>query len=261
MESMHAQDRSHVAARQDLRFGYNHNFRYRGRLFHIQTEDSGPLHTHIYSHIFFAGTVIASKKTEYDRFGVHSRADIQALMRQSHREMCITLRDGTHDERIAALSRRPGVPRRRPKTHSSLPAVVATPKLESFSPEFADDDVADLEATRKCLATIQNELTGFLGGAVVDHEKGTTVRAEGGTLDMKTAVSGNIELLQSKMRLLELLDLQGTLEDILLTLEGWFCIIRPLTPSTFIYVVVDRARGNLAMARRVVSNAGLELKR
>lgn len=244
-----------TVASQELRFGYNHNFRHQGRLFHVQTEDSGPTHSHIYSHIFFAGTVIASRKTEYDRFKRHSRSDIQALMRHSHREMCITLRDGNYDEQIAVLTSRPAVARRR-RTSPGVSAVVTA--AEAIIPSFEEDTPQDLAAARKCLATVETGVEGFLGAALVNQHKGTTVRALGSRVDMKIAVSGNTELLQMKMRLLEQLDLDGTLEDILISLEQWFCIIRPLGDTLFLYVILDRAKGNLAMARRFVSIAAAE---
>lgn len=243
-------------ARQELRFGYNHNFRHGGRLFHVQTEDSGPGHSHIYSHVFHAGSVIASRKTEYEPSRQHSRSDIQAIMRRSHREMCITLRDGAYDERIAALTSRPKAATRRHRTNSYLPAVV--PASEPLTPSFEDGSPADLAAARKCLAAIEGGIKGFLGAALVNQEKGTTVRALGSTVDMKIAVSGNAELLHMKMRLLEQLELSGTLEDILISLDQWLCIIRPLGEALFLYVMLDRDKGNLAMARRVVSTAASE---
>lgn len=241
-------------ARQELRFGYNHNFRHGGRLFHVQTEDSGPGHSHIYSHVFHAGTVIASRKTEYDPSKRHSRSGIQAIMRRSHREICIMLRDGVYDELIGGLTSRPGLARRH-RTNSSLPAMA--PASESITPSL-EDGSADLVAARKCLAAIEGGIKGFLGAALVNQENGTTLRALGSTVDMKTAVSGNAELLHMKMQLLEQLGLSGTLEDILISLDQSFCIIRPLGDALFLYVMLDRDLGNLAMARRVVSTAASE---
>lgn len=252
-------------ARQELRFGYNHNFRHKGRLFHVQTEDSGPERCHIYSHIFFAGTVIASSKTEYNQHNHRaSRRDIQAMMQRSHRKMCIALRDGRCDERIAALTSRPATVRRH-RSNTEIPAAACapqpsrppTPQPRLCEPPLFDDyGPAELEALRKCLVAVETGVTGFLGAAVVNQKNGTTVRALGSAVDMKTAISGNLELLHSKMRLLEQLDLDGTLEDILISLEKWFCILRPLGDALFLYVILDRAQGNLAMARHVVSTAG-----
>ncbi len=243
-----------TGAGAEPRMGYNHNFRYGGRLFHVQTEDSGPTHGHIHSHIFCAGAVVASRKTEYDRTRPPLHTDIVALMRHSHREMCRALRDGQYDENIAALtSRPPPVARRRHRTSSSVPAVSSTRSrrrsrtMEAVVPEAVAD-----AATLACLAGLERDLTGLVGAAMVSRSTGVTVRAPLSSARMDAAAAGNIELLRTKMRLLEQLDLGGSLEDILITLEHWFCVIRPLDDDRFLYVIVDRAQGNLAMARRVV---------
>jgi hypothetical protein len=46
--------------------GYNHNLTHLERVFHIQTEDSGPLSPRLFTHLFFEGTILASRKCEYD---------------------------------------------------------------------------------------------------------------------------------------------------------------------------------------------------
>ena len=46
--------------------GYNTNVRHLGKLYHIQTEDSGVRHPHVITHLFAdGGRIIASKKTTY----------------------------------------------------------------------------------------------------------------------------------------------------------------------------------------------------
>jgi hypothetical protein len=81
--------------------GYNNNVRHHGKVFHIQTEDSGVQHAHIFTHLFAdGGRIIATKKTSYqahlgtDRFpGV-----VKKLMQAQHKAMFIALRDGLFDE-------------------------------------------------------------------------------------------------------------------------------------------------------------------
>ena len=46
--------------------GYNHNVRYRGLVFHVQTEDSGVLSPHLFTHLFYGGTIISTRKLVYD---------------------------------------------------------------------------------------------------------------------------------------------------------------------------------------------------
>ena len=45
--------------------GCNTNVLYRGKQFHVQTEDSGRGKPHIISHVYHGGTIIASEKSSY----------------------------------------------------------------------------------------------------------------------------------------------------------------------------------------------------
>jgi len=80
--------------------GYNTNVRHLGSLYHIQTEDSGATHGHIFTHLFAdGGRIIASKKTTYSQYvGAADYPDVvKRLMLESHKAMFIALRDGVFD--------------------------------------------------------------------------------------------------------------------------------------------------------------------
>lgn len=88
--------------------GYNTNVRHLGKLYHIQTEDSGTTHGHIFTHLFAdGGRIVASKKTTYQQhIGTTGFPDVvKRLMRESHKAMFIALRDGLFDEDEAAGAR------------------------------------------------------------------------------------------------------------------------------------------------------------
>ncbi len=81
--------------------GYNTNVRHLGKLYHIQTEDSGTSHGHIFTHLFAdGGRIIASKKTTYSQYIDTTRYPgiVKQLMRESHKAMFIALRDCVYDE-------------------------------------------------------------------------------------------------------------------------------------------------------------------
>src|SRR5688572_4427911 len=78
--------------------GYNHNVKYRGRIFHVQTEDSGPTNPRIFTHLYFAGTILASKKHEYDPSAPEDL--VRALMQSQHKSILKELKSAAHDERI-----------------------------------------------------------------------------------------------------------------------------------------------------------------
>ena len=81
--------------------GYNTNVRHKGKLYHIQTEDSGIKRPHIITHLFAdGGRIIATEKTSY---GEHVQSEdiaavVKKLMQEQHKRMFIALRDGVHDE-------------------------------------------------------------------------------------------------------------------------------------------------------------------
>ncbi|AKF08346.1 hypothetical protein [Sandaracinus amylolyticus] len=88
--------------------GYNNNVRHRGKIFHIQTEDSGVTHAHIFTHLFAdGGRIIATKKTTYAQYLGTERFPgiVKKLMQAQHKAMFIALRDGLFDEDEVAGAR------------------------------------------------------------------------------------------------------------------------------------------------------------
>ena len=97
---------------------------------------------------------------------------------------------------------------------------------------------------------------GALGVSLVDWESGMSLGASGGGkyLDLDVAAAGNTEVIRAKMRTVEALRLDDTIEDILITLTKQYHLIRLLKNSRseqglFLYLVLDRDRANLALAR------------
>src|SRR5215472_16891369 len=78
--------------------GYNHNVRYAGRLWHVQTEDSGVQNPHIFTHLFHDGTILATKRIDYD--ATSDVGVVQKLMQSQHKLLLRELKAGTFDEKI-----------------------------------------------------------------------------------------------------------------------------------------------------------------
>ena len=80
--------------------GFNNNVKYKGHVFHVQTEDSGLDKPHIITHLFAdGGRIIKTHKRNYDE---HVRRDdvakfVRALMKGQHMEMLLFLREGKFD--------------------------------------------------------------------------------------------------------------------------------------------------------------------
>ncbi|GAA6142200.1 hypothetical protein [Hydrogenophaga sp. 5NK40-0174] len=105
------------------------------------------------------------------------------------------------------------------------------------------------------------ELDGALCGAVVDSTSGMMLGSAGSGVDLEVAAAGNTEVVRAKIKTMKALGLNDVIEDILITLGKHYHIIRPSArkEGTFIYLVLDKARSNLAMARRKVQDVEKEL--
>jgi hypothetical protein len=83
--------------------GANTNVRYRGILFHVQTEDSGRANPHIISHVYHGGTILGTHKTDYaDRLDADDLTSVvRGMIEQQHAAMLAKLNSGGLDAVIA----------------------------------------------------------------------------------------------------------------------------------------------------------------
>jgi hypothetical protein len=90
-----------VAKNPSPLLGYNNNVKHKGKVYHIQTEDSGVRHPHVITHLFTdGGRIVKSTKTSYsEHVGVANMTEVvRNLMKEQHKAMFIALRDGQFDE-------------------------------------------------------------------------------------------------------------------------------------------------------------------
>ncbi|WP_183362597.1 hypothetical protein [Geomonas limicola] len=82
--------------------GFNHNIRYKGELFHVQTEDSGLANPHIITLLYLGGTILCSKKTSYADIIKTEQLEqvVESIMKEQHKEMMRRLKGGEFDARI-----------------------------------------------------------------------------------------------------------------------------------------------------------------
>lgn len=95
-------------------------------------------------------------------------------------------------------------------------------------------------------------VAGFAGAALVDSDSGMALAMlGGGNINLELAAAGNTEVIRAKRRVAAQLGLSDAIEDILITLSSQYHLIRPLesNPLLFLYVILDRSKANLAMAR------------
>jgi hypothetical protein len=113
--------------------------------------------------------------------------------------------------------------------------------------------MSNIEHTLDMAANIK----GAFAVAVVDYESGMTLGSRGGSaeFDLDVAAPGNSEVMRAKLDVMEKLGLRGEgIEDILITLSTQYHLIRPIQGAPdeklFLYLALNKAQANLAMARR-----------
>ena len=106
------------------------------------------------------------------------------------------------------------------------------------------------------------QIEGALCAALVDHSSGMLLESVGSGLDLELAAAGNTEVVRAKLKTMQSLGVEGGIEDILITLEDQMHLIRPsrAMPSLFLYVAIDKAKGNLAMARMKLQSVESDLR-
>ena len=128
--------------------GFNHNICHHGRLFHVQTEDSGLQSPHVITLLYHGGTIVSSRKTSYADILTSDRRDevVREIMREQHRQMLRELREGRFDALLTSLGLGPvddGAERRGP----AAPAA-ATPAALADDGRPLDDILLDHLASR-----------------------------------------------------------------------------------------------------------------
>ncbi|MFI8103943.1 hypothetical protein [Streptomyces sp. NPDC086023] len=112
--------------------------------------------------------------------------------------------------------------------------------------------MANVEVSLKEAMT---SIEGALGAALVDYTSGMALGTLGGgkDLDLAVAAAGNTDVIRAKVRTMEMLGLRDEIEDLLITLGGQYHLLRLLKGKSgsglFLYLVLDKDRSNLAMAR------------
>lgn len=154
--------------------------------------------------------------------------------------------DQMESKNVKLFRRTPRPAPAEPPDQTPIPKVVVrnSPTPEPPAKKKGIDMAIDLSGLR--------EITGFIGGCLVDSETGLMMAAEGGdNFDLEGASAANTEVVKAKHNAIKLLGLKDSIEDILITLGKQLHLIRPLenTPTVFLYVALDRKSANLGMAR------------
>ncbi|MER5738567.1 MULTISPECIES: hypothetical protein [unclassified Streptomyces] len=116
------------------------------------------------------------------------------------------------------------------------------------------------------LKEAMTSIEGSVGAALVDYTSGMALGTLGGgkDLDLTVAAAGNTDVVRAKLRTMEMLGINEGIEDVLITLGSQYHLIRLITGrganGLFLYIVLDKGRANLAMARHQLKRIEADLE-
>lgn len=262
----HQQPSPYTVSPEGFVRGYNHNFRYRGHIYHVQTEDYGAAKRYISSHIFSNGAVISSQKTAYP-VGLAANYNVEAvveLMKSSHREMIHRLRDGELDTKIEQMLDRNI---QKAKVNPAAPTVVfhRPPQNNAVDPsELSANESAssnlDVDAIRAELTELGTKLGGTLFVTLVDADSSMSLTTVGTHPPTESAVDAIVHLYYAEQKIAARLDAGSNAGETMFTLREQYHFLRPIRGSYFLYVAMDRDNCNLAMARHKINASVQQLR-
>ncbi|MFD6323341.1 hypothetical protein ACFWOL_10810 [Streptomyces sp. NPDC058442] len=116
------------------------------------------------------------------------------------------------------------------------------------------------------LKEAMTSIEGSVAAALVDYTSGMALGTLGGSkdLDLSVAAAGNTDVIRAKVRTMEMLGLKDDIEDVLITLGSQYHLLRLIRGrggnGLFLYLILDKGRANLAMARHQLKRIEAELE-
>lgn len=92
--------------------GVNENIRYKGRVFHVQTEERGKERPVLVCTLFYRGMILCEERLEYQGI-INSdcfQEQVNQLSKDIHKQMIENLKKGLYDEKIDAFPMSEGAP-------------------------------------------------------------------------------------------------------------------------------------------------------
>lgn len=144
-----------------------------------------------------------------------------------------------------------------------------TPSADASPPPFSDppaqaapeSETLNMTTTKTTLDSALGTIEGATAAALVDYSSGMALAMVGSGINLEVAAAGNTDVVRAKLRTMESLGIKGHIEDILITLDTQYHVIYIIPDQPlFLYLVLQKDRANLAMARFKLKALGAELK-
>lgn len=153
----------------------------------------------------------------------------------------------------------PAPPQPQPRTVS---AAAPQPQASAVAPQVAWERPTAQAKIAAALAEAM-KLDGAIGVALANWELDQCLGVAGGREDLRldVAVSGNCRVMRALSSCMARVGQKGSMQDVLITLDAQLHILTPLAAHDrlFMYIALDRSRGNLALARHRIGKIVGEL--
>jgi predicted regulator of Ras-like GTPase activity (Roadblock/LC7/MglB family) len=153
------------------------------------------------------------------------------------------------------------------KLDEFIPAEKAAPakKAAAAAVDAAPAAAEEPQPERPGLDDVLTKLLSFdgaLSAALVDSETGMILGKAGSGIDMDLAAAGASVILRARLASIKALGSDERIDDVLISLTSQVQIIHPLpsNPSIFTYLIGDKSKSSLAMARYKAAEADLQIQ-
>lgn len=135
-------------------------------------------------------------------------------------------------------------------------------------PEAAAPAAAEVEAVkhdRPSLESVLEKLLGFdgsIGVALVDSDSGMVLGEAGSVDNLGLSAAGASVILRARLATNKALGLNEKIDDVLISLSSQVQIIHPLANNSkfFVYMIGDKSKSSLAMARYKATEADHQIQ-
>jgi len=150
-----------VAPKKKMVVGLNHNIKHHGKVYHVQTEDSGVDNPHLITHLFVGGNILSSRRSSYSHLMGHPNleAQVRSMMEAQHKEMLRSLMAGAFEsleQQITGRHFQPGELATSVSSPAPAPAVVPPPE-EKIDAIFAEDLISEKSLDEVILSYLAGE--------------------------------------------------------------------------------------------------------
>lgn len=146
----------------------------------------------------------------------------------------------------------------------AVAVAVAEPEVAPADKPFDDRPTVEGDG-RPSLEDVLEKLLSFDGAmcvAVVDSESGMILGSAGSGVDIELAAAGASVILRARLGSIKALGVDEKIDDVLISLTSQVQIIHPLprNPSIFTFLIGDKNKSSLAMARYKAAEADLLIR-